>query len=99
MTNRFPDKQIQNAYSLDQERYAAFGVDTDKALKTLAQIPISLHCWQGDDVGGFESPEAELGGVIAFLRLGLELDDGAGPGGDRGHRFRPPVLAEYLGHT
>jgi len=65
MTNRFPDKQIQNAYSLAQERYAAFDVDTDKALKTLAQIPISLHCWQGDDVGGFESPEAELGGGLA----------------------------------
>jgi L-rhamnose isomerase len=48
-----------------KERYAMLGVDTDQALETLAQIPISLHCWQGDDVGGFESPDAELGGGLA----------------------------------
>jgi L-rhamnose isomerase len=42
-----------------------FGVDSDKAIETLVQIPISLHCWQGDDVGGFESPDAELGGGLA----------------------------------
>ena len=38
-------------FSLAQERYAAVGVDVDHALKTLSQILISLHCWQGDDVG------------------------------------------------
>ena len=43
-----------SAYSLAQETYAALGVDTEAALKRLATIPISLHCWQGDDVGGFE---------------------------------------------
>jgi L-rhamnose isomerase len=48
-----------------KERYAMFGVDSDKAIETLAQIPISLHCWQGDDVGGFESPDVELGGGLA----------------------------------
>ncbi len=41
------------------------GVDTEQALAALARIPISLHCWQGDDVAGFESPDAELGGGIA----------------------------------
>jgi len=41
------------------------GVDTDQALDTLAQIPISLHCWQGDDVAGFETPDVELGGGLA----------------------------------
>ena len=48
-----------------QQRYAILGVDTDAALARLAQIPISLHCWQGDDVSGFENPEGELGGGIA----------------------------------
>jgi L-rhamnose isomerase len=59
------DKQIQDAYAMAKERYAMLGVDTDQALDTLARIPISLHCWQGDDVGGFESPDAELGGGLA----------------------------------
>ncbi|MBN1582820.1 MAG: L-rhamnose isomerase [Anaerolineae bacterium] len=59
------EKQIQDAYALAQERYAAFGVDCDQALKTLSGVSLSLHCWQGDDVGGFENPEGELGGGIA----------------------------------
>ena len=59
------DKNIQEAYRLAQQRYATLGVDTDAALARLAQIPISLHCWQGDDVSGFENPEGELGGGIA----------------------------------
>jgi L-rhamnose isomerase len=53
------------SFSLAQERYAALGVDVDHALKTLATIPISLHCWQGDDVGGFENFGGELGGGLA----------------------------------
>ncbi len=44
-----------SAYTLAQETYAALGVDTEAALKRVAQVSISLHCWQGDDVGGFES--------------------------------------------
>ncbi len=44
-----------NSYKIAQEAYAAIGVDTEAALKRLAKVPISLHCWQGDDVGGFES--------------------------------------------
>ena len=47
--------KLQQAYRLAQERYAALGVDTDKVLRALARVPVSLHCWQGDDVGGFEN--------------------------------------------
>jgi len=56
--------QIESAYAIARERYAEWGVDTDAALQRLAQIPVSLHCWQGDDVGGFEAPESELTGGI-----------------------------------
>ncbi len=59
------DKLVQDAYALARERYAEYGVDTDRAMETLAGISISLHCWQGDDVGGFESPGGELGGGLA----------------------------------
>ena len=65
MGNHPTDKQIQGAYAMAKERYAMLGVNTDHALDTLARIPISLHCWQGDDVAGFEAPDAELGGGIA----------------------------------
>lgn len=59
------ETQIQQAYNLARERYAALGVDTDQALTRLESVAISLHCWQGDDVGGFENPGGELGGGIA----------------------------------
>lgn len=59
------DSQTGRAYARAQERYAALGVDTDAALGQLASIPLSLHCWQGDDVGGFENAGAELGGGLA----------------------------------
>ncbi len=55
-------RDITEAYRLAQERYAGAGVDVDAALATLQKIPISLHCWQGDDVGGFETPDATLSG-------------------------------------
>ena len=42
-----------------------WGVDTEHALAVLRDVPISLHCWQGDDVGGFEKSGAELGGGLA----------------------------------
>ncbi len=51
------------AYSEAKERYAAFGVDTEKALDALRAVPVSLHCWQGDDVTGFDSREALSGGI------------------------------------
>jgi len=57
--------QLNRSYALARERYAALGVDADRALKSLARIPVSLHCWQGDDVGGFEIPDRALGGGLA----------------------------------
>jgi len=59
------ESNIQNAYNLAKERYDSLGVDTEKALTRLEKVSISLHCWQGDDVGGFENPGAELSGGIA----------------------------------
>jgi L-rhamnose isomerase len=53
------------AYALARQQYADFGVDTDAALRRLAAVSISLHCWQGDDVAGFEDPDGQLGGGIA----------------------------------
>ncbi|HBF33847.1 TPA: L-rhamnose isomerase, partial [Candidatus Sumerlaeota bacterium] len=55
---------ISQAYALAKERYAALGVDVDKAVEAVLDIPISIHCWQGDDVAGFENPEAGLSGGI-----------------------------------
>jgi L-rhamnose isomerase len=49
-------------YSSARESYAALGVDTEAVLASLERTPISLHCWQGDDVGGFEKPNAVLSG-------------------------------------
>jgi L-rhamnose isomerase len=57
-------KGIEQAYKLANERYAALGVDTEKAMERLGRIAISLHCWQGDDVGGFESAAGLSGGGI-----------------------------------
>jgi L-rhamnose isomerase len=57
--------QIEAAYGLARERYGLLGVDTEAAIATLKATSISLHCWQGDDVGGFENPGGELGGGIA----------------------------------
>ena len=54
--------QVLKAYESAREQYAQLGVDTDDAINKLDQIKISLHCWQTDDVGGFETPDAELGG-------------------------------------
>jgi L-rhamnose isomerase len=55
---------VEKSFALAVERYAEIGVDTNRALKILATIPISLHCWQGDDVGGFENPGGALGGGL-----------------------------------
>lgn len=56
------DSVVEAAYNLAGERYGKLGVDTDKALQRLKEISISLHCWQGDDVGGFEVQDASLSG-------------------------------------
>ena len=56
---------VAAAFALARDRYAALGVDVARALATLATIPVSLHCWQGDDVGGFENLGGALGGGLA----------------------------------
>lgn len=58
-------KNLDSAFMLAKERYAELGVKVDKALAQLSRIPISLHCWQGDDVGGFENSDTSLGGGLA----------------------------------
>jgi L-rhamnose isomerase len=57
--------RIRTAYEIAKERYASLGVDTEAAIAALDKIAISLHCWQGDDVGGLENPGGELSGGIA----------------------------------
>ena len=54
--------KIKEQYNYAKERYAELGIDTDKALERLKGISLSIHCWQTDDVGGFESPDSELSG-------------------------------------
>jgi len=56
---------IATAYAAARDRYAALGVDADAACERLRHVPISLHCWQGDDVGGFEKFGTSLGGGLA----------------------------------
>ena len=55
---------IEEAYRIARERYAAVGVDTDEALEKLQRVSLSLHCWQADDVTGFENRGGELTGGI-----------------------------------
>lgn len=57
---------VTKRYEEAKAKYAAIGVDTDAALKALQDVKISMHCWQGDDVKGFLTPEGELtGGIMA----------------------------------
>ena len=55
---------IEKAYDLTKERYAALGVETDQVMEQLQKIALSLHCWQADDVAGFENPDGQLSGGI-----------------------------------
>ncbi|MBX6313827.1 MAG: L-rhamnose isomerase [Isosphaeraceae bacterium] len=55
---------LETAYAWAREQYARLGVDADRAIEVLGSVPISLHCWQGDDVGGFESDRGLTGGGI-----------------------------------
>ena len=55
---------IIKSYEMAREQYAALGIDTEKVLKKMASTPISMHCWQTDDVTGFEDPDASLSGGI-----------------------------------
>jgi L-rhamnose isomerase len=56
------ENKIVDAYKLAKERYTEIGVDVDVAIAKMKNVNISLHCWQTDDVGGFETPDAELSG-------------------------------------
>ena len=58
------DAQIELNYQVAKEKYASVGVDTDKALNQLQNISLSLHCWQTDDVTGFENAGGSLTGGI-----------------------------------
>ena len=58
------ENQVMKAYEIAKDQYQMWGIDTDKVLETLKTIPISMHCWQGDDVGGFENPDSGLTGGI-----------------------------------
>jgi L-rhamnose isomerase len=57
--------RIEQAYALAREQYAALGVDTERAMERLGAVAISLHCWQGDDVGGFEHADDLAGSGLA----------------------------------
>jgi len=61
------DRKIIQAFEAARDQYAELGVDVDGAMRSLRAIPVSLHCWQGDDVGGFEAADATLtgGGIQA----------------------------------
>ncbi len=92
----YSSAKISAAYNLAKERYESLGVDVDAAVKRLATISISLHCWQGDDVTGFEGSQAAIGGGLAVtgnypgrartideLRSDLELSYSLIPGQHR----------------
>mgnify|MGYP000233525067 CR=1 FL=1 len=59
------EQQIINAYEIAKERYAKLGIDTDAVMETLQSVPMSMHCWQADDVTGFESQGSLTGGIQA----------------------------------
>lgn len=87
---------IDQAWTLAKERFAQLGIDAEAAIKQLDTLPVSIHCWQGDDVAGFENPEGNLtGGIQATgnypgkarnaqqLRTDLELAISMIPGPNR----------------
>lgn len=57
-------EQIKKGYEIAKEIYAQYGIDVDKAIEICDKTPISIHCWQGDDVSGFEQAGGELTGGI-----------------------------------
>ena len=59
------DRGVESAFALARERYEALGVDVDRALERLERVAVSLHCWQGDDVVGFEGTGEAIGGGLA----------------------------------
>jgi L-rhamnose isomerase len=62
--NTINEKLVVDAYNVAKERYSKWGINTDEVLERLEKVSISLHCWQGDDVSGFENPGGQLTGGI-----------------------------------
>lgn len=62
--NLFNQKQIEKSYQIAKELYAQWDIDVDRILEEIKDISISIHCWQGDDVSGFENPDGQLTGGI-----------------------------------
>ncbi len=60
-----PTDRVEQAYQIARDTYAELGVDVEFAIEQMKRAPISLHCWQGDDVGGFENANQEIGGGLA----------------------------------
>ena len=60
-----PARSISGAFRFARERYASLGVSVESAMEVLARVPLSLHCWQGDDVRGFENGGRDLDGGLA----------------------------------
>lgn len=58
------EEQIKKEYAAAKEQYAVLGIDVEKAIEKLNSVSISIHCWQADDVSGFENPDGELTGGI-----------------------------------
>ena len=54
-----------NAYEIAKKKYLEYGIDVEAAMEKLKNVPVAIHCWQGDDVGGFDSKEALSGGIQA----------------------------------
>ena len=52
-----------NAYEIAKEKYSALGIDVESAMEKLKDVPVAIHCWQGDDVGGFDTKESLSGGI------------------------------------
>ena len=96
-------KNIEQAFNLARQQYADWGVDVDRAMQRLSGIAVSLHCWQGDDVGGFENAGEELGGGLAVTgnypgkaRTPDELRGRPGQGPVADPRHAPPEPARLL---
>lgn len=65
ITKRREQRAIEAAFRMAEELYGQWGVDVHDAIRRLATVAISIHCWQGDDVGGFERASGEIGGGLA----------------------------------
>jgi L-rhamnose isomerase len=82
------DSSVVSLYAMARTAYACLGVDTDAVLQTLAGLPVSVQCWQGDDVRGLEDPDAVLSGGIMAI--------GNYPGGARsGNELRADMLKTF----